>query len=262
MARLAYFIMVHHKPHAFERLMGEIYTPDDLFLIHVDAKSRLGLKPDRRDVMSAVRRFAAGKPNVRIMRSRFTNWGGWSLSAVLLDAIDEALRASLEWTHFVNLSGQCMPVRSPAEIRRALDAAGERQFIEMRTFDSLPADDWHLRWHPMWETPMRAFRLPGRKQAPKDFTLNWKGSQWVMLTREFCRWVSEAPVRTRISRYLRGLLLSDELLMQTLVANSPWRDRLADHYGRAIVWPGPKVLSLDDLPRLRETPALFARKFD
>jgi len=57
-------------------------------------------------------------------------------------------------------------------------------------------------------------------------------------------------------------LLTDELIMQTLVANGPFANRIADDYGREIVWPGPKTFTIEDLPMLRASPALFARKFD
>ncbi len=65
-SRFAYFIMVHHLPLQFEWLMRAIYDPDDLFLVHVDLKSRLGIKADRRGVMREVRRICADKPNVRL----------------------------------------------------------------------------------------------------------------------------------------------------------------------------------------------------
>ena len=61
---------------------------------------------------------------------------------------------------------------------------------------------------------------------------------------------------------MRGLLLTDELVIQTLVTNGPFADRVHPEYGRAIVWPGPRTFTVDDLPMLRASPALFARKFD
>lgn len=262
MARFAYFIMVHHKPAQFEWLMRAIHDPDDLFLIHVDLKSRLGLKADRRGVMREVRRIVAGKPNVRLLPSRFTNWGGWSLSRILLDAMAAALDADGKWSHFVNLSGQCYPLKPMAEVKRQIAGAGDVAHVEMRPMAGLPADDWHLRWHPMLETPLRALILPGRKAPPQGFTLDHKGSQWVILPRAFCAWARAAPETRRIAAYLKGLLLSDELVMQALVENGPYRDRVAASYGRAIVWPGPKRFGQEDLPFLRSSPAWFGRKFD
>jgi hypothetical protein len=260
--RLAYFVMVHHKPYQFEWLMRAIYTPDDLFLVHVDLKSRLGIKKDRRGLMREVRRICAGRPNIVLMRSRATNWGGWSLSRVLIDAVRQAREHPIAWSHFVNLSGQCYPLKPIADIKAEIVAAGDRLHVELKSIATQPADDWHHRWSPMIETPLRAFRLPGRRRPPSGFTIEHKGSQWVVLPRTFCEWAVNAPLTRRVSAYLRRLLLSDELVVQALATNGPWHDRIAPSYGRAIYWPGPKLLTIDDLPRLLESGAWFARKFD
>ena len=260
--RFAYFIMVHHKPEQFEWLMNAIYDPDDLFIVHVDRKSRLGLKADRRGVMREVRRICADRRNIVIMRSRFTNWGGWSLSRILIDAVRLAILRDERWTHFINLSGQCYPLKPIEAIRQALAEGGEQIYVEMRPFAELPDDDWHLNWHPMLETPLRALILPGRRRPPSDFAIAHKGSQWVILPRVFCEWMMTAPLRRSIRRYMRNLLLTDELVVQAYAANGPFRDQVAPDYRREIVWPGPKVMRMDDLPRLRSSQAWFARKFD
>lgn len=259
---MAYLIMVHHKPRQFEWLMNALYTPEDLFLVHLDAKSLLGIKRARRGMLAEVRRVIAGRPNVRLLRPRFTNWGGWSLSRLLVDAIRVALECDPRWTHFVNLSGQCYPLRPLREVRERLDALNGQPCVQMRPFSELPADDWHLRWHPMLETPVRALVLPGRKPPPTEFRLEYKGSQWAILPRAFCEWALGSEELERISRYLKGLLLSDELILQALVANGPYAERVAAHYGREIVFPGPKVMTIADRDLLRRSPALIARKFD
>ncbi len=261
-AKIAYFIMVHHKPAQFDWLMRAIYTPGDLFLVHVDLKSRLGLKRDRRGVMAAVRATCAGKPNVHLMRSRFTNWGGWSLSKILLDAVRDALRRDPEWRYFVNLSGQCYPLKPLDTIRRELAERGDAVHVQMWPIAERPVDDWHHRAHPMLETPLKAFILPGRKPDPQAFTMLNKGSQWTILPRAFCEWLVSAPITRQIAAYMRSLLLTDELIVQTLVSNGPFANRVAEHYGREIVWPGPKTFGIEDLPMLRASPAFFARKFD
>lgn len=254
--------MVHHKPAQFDWLMRAIYQPDDLYLVHVDLKSRLGLKRDRRGVMAGVRRTVNGRPNIRLMRSRFTNWGGWSLSEVLLDAIRDALKIDPDWQYFVNLSGQCYPLQPIAAIKRDIATRGDQLHVEMLPIIELPADDWHHNAHPMIETPFRALIRPGRMPPPGDFALDHKGSQWVVLPRAFCEWLVAAPLTAQVRTYLSRRLLSDELVMQALAANGPFRDRIARHYGREIIWPGPKVMTAEDLPLLQASPAWFARKFD
>jgi hypothetical protein len=259
---IAYFIMVHQLPDQFERLMQAIFDPNDLFFVHVDLKSRLGLKKERRGVYGQVRRICAGKPNVHLMRSRFTNWGGWSLSKILLDAIMIALRTRKDWTHFVNLSGQCFPLHPLSEIKKQIDAAGDVVHVEMLPIADLPDDDWHHAAHPMTETPVRALVRKGHQPPPTEFQMTCKGSQWVILPRSFCEWVNTSDMTRKIATYLRHRLLSDELIMQALVENSPFKARLAAHYGREIVWPGPKVLTSADQDRLEKSSAWFARKFD
>jgi hypothetical protein len=83
-----------------------------------------------------------------------------------------------------------------------------------------------------------------------------------MLTRAFCEWRRSAPVAPVIRRYLKAGMLSDELIFQALVENGPFADQRAAHYGRYIVWPGPKVLTAADLPAMSESSGLFGRKFD
>ena len=261
---IAYFIMAHRQPDQLRSLVVALAAaaPRDLVLLHVDLKSMLGVKPERQGVWRMARRLAAEYPNVRLMRPRFTNWGGWSLSRIHLDAIDMALGLSSEWSHFVNLSGVCFPIKPLDDIRAALAAAGDQTFVELRHFSSLPPDDWHLRWQPMLELPVKAIAGRGPRRPPGDFELEYKGSQWSILPRAFCEWQRAAPVAGRIRGYLSGLMLSDELLVQTLVRNGPWRDRVAPHYGREIVWPGPRVMTSADWQRLMDSPAFYARKFD
>jgi hypothetical protein len=261
-ARFAYLILAHRCPRQLRALIEAIHNPDDLILLHVDLKSLLGIKLERNGTWPMARQLARAYPNVRLVRPRFTNWGGWSLTQILLDAIDTALRMDDSWSHFINLSGQCFPIRPTEVIRSQLWRSNGQVFVEMRPLASLPPDDWHLRWHPMIELPHKAYALAGPRRRPADFALEHKGSQWCILPRAFCVWQQQAPVGREIRRYLRRLLLSDELIMQTLVNNGPWRDRIAPHYGREIVWPGPKVMTMADWPRLEISQAFFARKFD
>jgi hypothetical protein len=260
MTRIAYFITLHHCPYQFEWLMNAIWNPEDIFLVHVDAKSLMGIKRERRGTFALARHWAASHPNVRLMRPRCTNWGGWSLSALLLDAIRIALRVDSSWGWFVNLSGQCYPLKPLNQIRSAVGSS-DQVYVEMRPWETLPPDDWHLRWHPMIESPFRAHILPGRRRPPKDFVLRFKGSQWVILPRDFCEWVLKSELLPRLKHYFAHLLLTDELLIQTLLANGPFADRVAPHYGREILIPG-QILTSEHRDRLLASPALFARKFD
>lgn len=261
-ARLVYLVLAHQRPQQLRILVEAISDPRDLILLHVDLKSLLGLQSKRNGVWSMARDLARRYPNVVLMRPRLTNWGGWSLSQLMLDGIDLALRSSSEWTHFINLSGQCYPIKPIDHIRSQLSSAGDQVFVQFLHLSTLPEDDWHLQWRGMIELPHRAIKLKRRRTPPGSFELEYKGAQWAILPRSFCEWQRDAPVTKQIRRYLKGLHLSDELIVQTLVRNGPWCHKVAAHYGREIVWPGPKILTVADMPLLAASPAFFARKFD
>jgi len=149
-----------------------------------------------------------------------------------------------------------------ASIRERLRSAGDRQFVQLKTFSDLEDDDWHLRRALAIETPVRAFALPIRRRPPKKFVLEHTGAQWVILTRAFCEWQRSAPIGKHIRRYLQFSHLSDELIIQTLIRNGPYYDQVMDHYGRAIIWPGPKVLTTQYEDFIFKPEHLFGRKFD
>ena len=262
---IAWFIMLHNRPDQFEWLLNAIYNPDDVFLVHVDLKSLLNYK-GRGGTYSRVKQLIAGKPKVRLMRPRTTNWGGWSLGRISLDAIDMLLQADQNWTHFINLSGDCYPVRRLADIRDVLRDNPDDVFVQTKAFTDLPPGDWHPQRPRMIETPVKILALPGRRAPPKSFKLDHKGSQWVILPRAFCEWQRQVPFRKDMDRYMRFSPLSDELVFQTLLLNGPFADRQAPHYGRAIrlVEPAahPAVLRSTDLEFIQSQPALFGRKFD
>jgi hypothetical protein len=147
-------------------------------------------------------------------------------------------------------------------LRRSITDSGDALHIEQRPIASLPADDWHHDWSPMIETPLRTIKRKGRREPPAGLDMSHKGSQWVVLPRGFCEWIRTAPALPAIRRFLSRLMLSDELVMQALARNGPWASKIAPSYRRAIIWPGPKLLTIADLPYLRNGESWFGRKFD
>lgn len=263
--RIAYFIMLHHKPQQFEWLFNAIYNETDFFVIHVDLKSIFNFK-GRGGTYSRVKELTRGRSNVVLMTPQYTNWGGWSLSRIALKAIHIALSHGSHWDYFINLSGECYPIKRMEIIREQLARDPTLNYIETRHFSSLPPDAWHPKRAIVVETPVKIVILPGQRSAPKSFTLMHKGSQWVMLTRAFCEWQHSAPVRQKIRQYMKFSPLSDEMIFQALLLNGPFSHLQAPDYKREVKFVEPnahaEVFNLSDLARLQCSSAFFARKFD
>ena len=255
--RIAYYLAAHHKPRQFAWLFSSIYTEQDLFLVHVDKKASPA-------DYEAITKIVGGGPNIVLLPRRTENWGGWSQVGAEMAALKVALGDSGDWDYFINLSGHDYPIKSPQDIRSTLARAYPQNFIRAWSFDKVRGtepDDPHLRREMALEigrhTRKLGVGLPGGAKY-----LQFKGSQWHMLTREFCEWLANDKVPRRIARRLRFTHCPDETYFQAAIMTSPFADRRAPDCGRFFEFPGPRTLVLDDLQQLLEVDDLFARKFD
>ena len=95
--------------------------------------------------------------------------------------------------------------------------------------------------------------------------IEWKGSGWYALSRDFCEWITAADLTRECVAALRNMYIPDELLMQTLAMNGPFSDTVTFDNRRKILWTGrphPETITMRHLSRLAGSKALFARKFD
>jgi hypothetical protein len=257
--KIAYLILLHHKLEQFRYLLDAIYSTHDMFLIHIDRGSPSVFH-------RAVQACVGGFSNVGFLSSRPVAWGGWSVIAPELRAIEFFLKASRDWSYYINLSGQDYPIKPREVIRDTLKAAWPRNFVEVETFAEKRAyqpDDPHLKRRLTFDLfGIRRLVTPIPLPAPKLIDMDFKGSHWHMLSREFCDWMVDAPIRRHVERYLRFTSCPSEVFIQTMIMNSPFAEDRMGHSGREVIWPGPKVLDSGDYDRLMRSPALFARKFD
>ena len=262
--KLAYYIAVHHKPYQFEWLLKALYNETDLFLIHVDKKSPNGFQAAIQGIVRAQQTHT--QDNIVFLPRRRINWGGWSQVSNELSAMRVALASGHAWQYFINLSGQDYPIQSLPEIRRVLREAWPRNFIRVWSFDRVraeEAEDPHLRKLISLEVFGRARELPFR--LPNNgLSMDYKGSQWHILTRESCQWFLDDPVARRLARWLRFWRCPEEVFFQAAIMNGPFIDLRMEDSGRLFSFPGhrPSTLVVSDLERILASSDLFARKFD
>lgn len=257
--RIAYFIMLHHKPEQFRWLFEAIRGPEDVFLLHVDRKA-----PD--SFRAEIERTVRGMENVRFLRSQRVAWGGWSQVEVELAAIRELLALSADWSCYVNLSGQDYPIKPMAEIRETLRSCWPANHIGVTPFTEIrrsEPDDPHLAHRVCLDLfGRRCVRTPLRWPSRALAEAAYKGSSWHMLSRDFCAWAVSSETARRLASRLRFTISPDETFFQALLMNGPFAATRANGCGREVIWPGPKVLRFEDAERLGASANLFARKFD
>ncbi|GIV33732.1 MAG: hypothetical protein KatS3mg031_1267 [Chitinophagales bacterium] len=107
-----------------------------------------------------------------------------------------------------------------------------------------------------------------KRETPQGFT-PYAGSQWFSVTRDCTEYiVHTARQHPELKKFFKHTLLSDESFFSTILAHSPYMLQLAQCNYRYIRWSGsgprthPVILTREDLPALKASDKLFARKFD
>ncbi|MEM9476214.1 MAG: DUF5928 domain-containing protein [Pseudomonadota bacterium] len=225
MAKIAFVLLCHKDPTAIIHQARRLTRAGDCMAIHFDASAR---KADYEKITSAL----AENPRVTFAKRRVRcGWGEWSLVRATLNAVEAAVDAFPDATHFYMLSGDCMAIK-PAEYVHAYLDREDADFIE--SFDFFDSD---------WiKTGIKEERLIYRhwfnERAHKDLfyaSMRWQkklglarpipddlrimiGSQWWCLRRRTIEAILDFTAKRRdVMRFFRTTWIPDETFFQTLV---------------------------------------------
>ena len=114
--RIAYSIIMYSDVLQVEHLLRAIYRPQNIYCIHVDAKSSNAS-------FNAIQSVAKCFPNVFILEPMISvTWGTLSLLEVELICMKELLERNRSWKYFINLTGQEFPLKTNSELVDILTA--------------------------------------------------------------------------------------------------------------------------------------------
>lgn len=307
-ARHAFLILAHAHPQQFGRLVDALDHPGFDVYAHVDRKSDLasftGAVGDR----------------VRFTAKRFDVWRKcWSMIDATRELMATAVAADPEYHSLTLLSGADYPLRAPAALSAHL-SAGRQELLHYFRLEDRPS--W---WHRVQRRHYRDHAYARQKQprtlaVRREIAANWTrrighrvgrrtgqehrppgpmvlcgGSQWWTLTPAAVQHVLASLADRRVRDYFRYTDGPDEIVVQTLLYNSRFREQLRGHSayeawsrsertgmlpetlfnGRYIDWSperherppeggaarGPATLDDRDFDALTASGALFGRKF-
>ena len=258
---IAYLILVHRYPGQFKRLFRAIYHPANYYLVHVDKRSGVGLQTEIQDFLSS---FA----NASLLKSQSILWGGYSMVDAELRGIEELLKISSEWEFFINLSAQDFPLKSQTHIQDFLSRNIGNDFISVANQSKLRPDTLSRIENYCIEFANRILRIPIKRLYLRGVTPHI-GSQWMILSRKFCEFVSHSPEVERFKRFYRHTFIADEGFFQTVIMNTSYKGTIVNDDKRTIVWVPigtiklrPRDFTSKDADFLMASQGLFARKFD
>ena len=258
---IAYFILVHRFPEQFKRMFKAIYDPANQYLVHIDGRSSDAIARD-------IEAFIAPYQNAAMLDRKKARWGGYSLVEAELRGMTKLLEMNGQWSHFINLSGQDFPLKSQAFIRAYLAKNPDREFIRMLDQAAVRPDTMHRVRHWCVEAFGRIIRTGIARRFPVGAT-PYIGTQWKIVSREFCEFVCHAPEATRFKNFYRNSFIADEGFFQTVMMNGAPHGEIVPDDLRMIDWiPDgdiklrPRTYGSADAAELMASANLFARKFD
>lgn len=268
--RIAILMLAHKNFNQLNRLLERLTKDFDVYL-HLDKKWDID--------ESHFKKF----PNVVLTRRYNINWG--SYQQVQADAELFTTAFKKDYDYYILISGQDLPIKSNGEIISFLEANKEYSFVDHEAF---PKKTWEKDFDGGYTRVIYYYgfdfkknligfilkkglafvryiqKVTGlkRKLQPLKYYGGWN---WVNLNRSamthIVNYLNNNPKFLKSFKYT---LCGDEVWIQTALMNSD--NKVINNELRYTDWRGclenPKILTMDHLDEIKQSDALFARKFD
>lgn len=225
--RIAYFIMVHHKPEVFKNMFQKIYTRDQFYLIHIDKKA----KPD---FIEEIQIYIVQFPNVYILDSMNIVSGGFNMVQAELNAMEFLLNVSKEWDYFINLSGEDYPLKSQNIIRKFLTINKGRNYLFYYDQKFYRPDTLQRIQNHFTELAYMISSFIYKRSFMKN-VIPYIGGKWFIFTRETCLFLTNNKTVMDFEDYYLHTFLPAESFFQTVLMNTSFSDIIINDDKRAIL---------------------------
>lgn len=262
--KIAHLILAHTAPQQLQRMISRLKHPDAHFFIHVDKKS--DIRPF--EVLEEI-------PNVRLVVNRVkVYWGGYSQVQATLNGCTEIMASGIKFDYINLMSGQDYPIKSTAYIHDFLADNPSKIFMHCEPVMEV----WKEATSRVTGYHLANFSFAGKhrieqllnKYLParrlRQGMIAAGRSQWFTASADSVAYILDYVKNNPwIVRHFKLSWGADELMFHTILYNSPFRSAIQADNLMYTDWAehkaSPKTLSMDDLPALRQTDKLFARKF-
>jgi Core-2/I-Branching enzyme len=241
--------------------MRAIDDPRNSCVVHIDKRSGPQFAQDIQSVLRAY-------PHVQVIPSQRALWGGYSLVDAELRGMERLLSMGSQWRHFINLSGQDFPLKSQQFIRDFFADHPQHEFIRANDQRATRPDTLN-RIEQVFVEGEDAVAQTGVRRDYLDHATPYIGTQWKAVTRRFCQFVTQDARAQRFKDFYRNSFIADEAFFQTVMMNTGNHGPLVNDDLRTIDWVPdgpiklrPRTFDATDVPMLKASANLFARKFD
>lgn len=273
----AYMIIAHRQFDLLAKLITALDDERNDIFVHIDAK---------------VRDFDFEKFKVLPKRSRiyFTprigvTWGDFSqvkCELILLAEVDKMQKSGRAYDYVHLISGADLPIKSNNQIHAFFKENNGLQFVHFTDDKATKESENRIRYYHLFrrrrnlftkilaQIALRVQMLCGVNRLKNKNIKVQKGCNWFSITGAFAAYIAQAS--KPLEKIFRFSYCGDEVFVQTALVNSPFADDIYmkncgnNHLAcaRLIDWQrgNPYVFKMQDFDLIKNSPAMFARKFD
>ncbi|CAL0299017.1 unnamed protein product [Lupinus luteus] len=272
--RLAYLISGSvGDGNATKRTVLSLYHPHNYYILHLDLEASPQERLDLRDFVRGSELFRRFRNVKVISKANLVTYRGPTMVANTLHAAAILLRECGDWDWFINLSASDYPLVTQDDLLHMFSYLPR----DLNFIDHTSDIGWkdHQRARPIIVDPglymskkQDVFWITQRRSRPTAFKL-FTGSAWMVLSRSFVDytiWGWDNLPRT-VLMYYSNFISSPEGYFHTVICNAQeFRNTTVNSDLHFISWDNPPkqhphYLTVDDMQRMVDSNAPFARKF-
>lgn len=272
----AYLIMAHNHADLLNRLLNILDDPRNDVFVHIDSKSG--------DAFVQRVRRSLNNANLYFTERVDVHWGAFSLVQAEMALLKLATDTG-NYAYYHLISGVDLPIKTQDQIHTFFDSIQGQELVQFQQ-PKISAEKLERvrRYFPLQEKDIRinqllsfsqrvlvkAQKILGMDRLRHVSTEFQMGSNWFSITDDFARYIIQAL--PQYVPYFQNAFCSDELIVQTILINSPFKESLyhtefddsKQGNMRFIVWlnHAPRDIVSSDYQTLKSSDLLFARKFN
>ncbi|QHG15288.1 beta-1,6-N-acetylglucosaminyltransferase [Nostoc sp. ATCC 53789] len=264
---IAYIISAYKYPQQLIRLVNRLNADKTSFLIHVDKKTNNKIY---QEMVQGLSKYS----NVCFLDRHKCYWGNFGHVLASIKGIKKIFDSNISCDYIILLTGQCYPIKSNKKIQ---DFLKQLNYHSLVNFSPLPNDAWinlmdrieyfHFNlFNKRFRFPVSLFQHQLKRKFPKGFK-PYGGSSYWCVSRELAEYINSfINHNPNFVNFFRNVLIPDEIFFQSIVMNSPFKEKVISNHMTYTLWTGysdnPEILGINDFNKLSQSPCLYARKFD
>ncbi|XP_069481376.1 beta-1,3-galactosyl-O-glycosyl-glycoprotein beta-1,6-N-acetylglucosaminyltransferase 3-like [Ambystoma mexicanum] len=203
---IAYSMVIHNNIEMFERLLRAIYTPQNIYCVHVDRKSPEIYQRAVRSIVSCFENVFVASKLERVV------YATWSRVQADLNCMEDLLKSGVQWRYLINTCGTDFPIKTNAEIVRTLKVLDGRNSLE----SDRTTKRKKMRWQFHYTSNHFIVKTKTEKRPPPISSPMFAGSAYFIVSRRFVQYISVDPTVQQLMQWEKDTYSPDEHLWATL----------------------------------------------